>query len=80
MRAGVKARDEPPFLIMHGTEDRTVLPSQSQMLYDALRGAGVEATLAWLEGAGHGGPHFHEPQIAAQIIAFFDRHLKPKED
>ncbi len=65
---------------MHGAEDRTVLPNQSQMLYEALRRAGVEATLVWLKGAEHGGPPFHEPQVTAQIIAFFDKHLKPKED
>ena len=70
---------EPPFLIMHGTQDRTVLPNQSQMLYDALRRAGAKATLVWLEGAGHGGPQFHTPQTTAQMIAFFDKHPKSQE-
>lgn len=68
--------DEPPFLIMHGSEDLTVLPHQSELLYEALCEAGVEATLHILEGAGHGGEAFHAPEAMAIIRAFFDKHLK----
>lgn len=45
--------DDPDFLIMHGTEDDLVPFEQSQIFYDALIAAGVDATLIPVEGAGH---------------------------
>ncbi len=45
--------DDPPFLIIHGEEDDLVPFEQSQMFYDALVAAGVEATLIPVENAGH---------------------------
>jgi dipeptidyl aminopeptidase/acylaminoacyl peptidase len=48
--------DDPPFLIVHGTADPRVPFQQSVVLRDALRRAGVEATLLPLEGANHGWP------------------------
>ncbi len=65
--------DEPPFLIMHGDQDLIVPPLQSQLLYDALKKVGVDATLYWVEGAGHG---FGGPGIDRMVDDFFDRHLK----
>lgn len=46
--------DDPPFLILHGDQDRTVLPSQSQLLHDALRKLGVNVRLGVVKGQGHG--------------------------
>ena len=43
----------PPFLIMHGTEDTAVLPSQSQLLYEALRAANVPSELVMVPGKAH---------------------------
>jgi acetyl esterase/lipase len=43
----------PPFLLMHGDVDRFVPVQQSQQLYDALRGVGVEARLEVVPGADH---------------------------
>jgi acetyl esterase/lipase len=70
--------DDPPFLIMQGTNDQLVNPEQSHELYDALKKAGVEAKLEMIEGAGHGGPQFLEPQRARMIIDFFEKHLQNK--
>ena len=67
------AGDEPPFLIMHGDQDLVVPPLQSQLLYDALKRVAVDATLYWVEGAGHG---FSGPEIDRMVDDFFDRHLK----
>ena len=62
----------PPFLIMHGDQDFTVLPNQSELLYAALRAAEVDVTLVILPGLGHG---FHEAAsqnaLDAQVAAFF---------
>jgi acetyl esterase/lipase len=49
----IKAGD-PPFLIFHGTADRLISPSQTLILHDALRAAGVRSTRYLLQGAGHG--------------------------
>ncbi len=56
-------KKDPPFLIIHGSNDRTVPPNQSESLYKALQAAGVESTLHVIEGAGHGGPEFSEPSV-----------------
>jgi acetyl esterase/lipase len=70
-------KDDPPFLIMHGTEDPLVQVKQSRFLDDALRKAGVESHLEVIEGAGHGGPQFAKPKYAMMVFNFFNRHLKP---
>ena len=45
---------EPPFLILHGTDDPLVPIAQSQRFYQALLAAGVDARLVCVPGAGHG--------------------------
>jgi acetyl esterase/lipase/G:T/U-mismatch repair DNA glycosylase len=73
------SRDDPPFLIMHGDEDQTVGLGQSQLLYEALKRAGVDVTFNVIKGAGHFGVDGISPlqsDFAAMMDAFFDRHLK----
>lgn len=69
-------KDAPPFLIMHGDMDKLVPASQSELLADALKKAGVEVTLKILPGAGHGGPAFQTAEYRQIIQEFFDKHLK----
>jgi len=52
------SHDDPPFLIVHGDKDPTVPINQSQILFDALKKAGVSAHFHTIHGAGHGGPGF----------------------
>jgi len=76
--------DDPPFLIIHGENDHVVPFSQSVLLYNALRKAGVEATLIRVENADHGfrpnppgatvKPSREE--ILKLTMEFFDKHLK----
>jgi len=68
--------DDPPFLIVHGDNDRTVPVDQSIRMDAALRAAGVQTERIILEGAGHGGPAFSSQNMADQVTAFFDRYLK----
>ncbi len=49
----VDAKD-PPFLLFHGSRDTLISPSQTLVLHQALRQAGVDSTRYVLEGAGHG--------------------------
>ena len=68
--------DDPPFLILHGTDDAVVPPDQSERLHAALQEAGVPSTLVTLPDTGHGGGAFNEPAVRERVAAFFDRHLK----
>ena len=45
--------DEPPFLLLHGTDDRVVWPRNSETLETRLRHAGVPVTLQRYAGLGH---------------------------
>ena len=47
-------RGDPPFLLMHGSADTAVSPSQTLILHTALRAAGDDSTRYVLQGAGHG--------------------------
>jgi EmrB/QacA subfamily drug resistance transporter len=46
--------DAPAFLLLHGSDDRLISPSQTLRLHDALRRAGADSTRYVLRGAGHG--------------------------
>ncbi|MDA8745712.1 alpha/beta hydrolase [Rubripirellula amarantea] len=70
-------KDAPPFLIVHGDQDPTVAHHQSQLLYNALKEAGVRVRFHTLEGAGHGNG-FGGPELDAMVQGFFDQHLKGK--
>jgi acetyl esterase/lipase len=69
-------KDAAPFLIIHGDADKTVPISQSEMLHEALKKAGVEVTYVPINKAGHGGPEFQTPEVRKQIADFFAKHLK----
>jgi dipeptidyl aminopeptidase/acylaminoacyl peptidase len=68
--------DDPPFLIMHGEEDRTVPPNQSELLTAALKKAKVSVDYRVIAGAGHGGPGFSTADNMRIVAEFLDRHLK----
>lgn len=68
-------KDDPPFLIVHGDKDPLVPHNQSEMLYDALKKAGVEVTFYTVRGGGHGG--FKDPQVETLVDQFFAKHLRP---
>jgi len=69
--------DDPPFLIMHGKEDRTVIPQQSELLHQALQAADVESTLLIIKGTGHGFGGRRQ-ELLQQPRDFFNKHLKEK--
>ena len=69
-------KDCPPFLIVHGDRDPLVPCNQSELLFEALKKAGVNASFYKIVSAGHGGPQFHTPVTQAMVLAFFDEHLK----
>ena len=70
--------DDPPFLILHGAEDRVVPLDQSERLHAALRKAGVASTLKKLPDTGHGGGAFNKPEVRKTVAEFFDAQLIAK--
>ncbi|WP_395741454.1 alpha/beta fold hydrolase [Prosthecobacter sp.] len=71
-------KKDPPFLVLHGTADKTVDVEQSKILDAALARQGVEHQLEIIEGAPH---TFHlqpkQKDLRPLVLAFFDKHLKP---
>ena len=67
------SKDDPPFLIIHGTEDGTVPFAQGETLAATLKKAGVPTTFIRVEGGGHVPSH---PDIGQRLRAFFERHLR----
>jgi acetyl esterase/lipase len=69
------AKGDPPFLIVHGTQDEEVQISQSQELVDKLQAAGVPVSFIKVADV----HTFHTPEarheLAIQTLAFFDRYL-----
>ena len=73
-------KNDPPFLILHGTADTTVPLDQSKILDAALEKAGVEHHLEIVEGGKHSF-HLQPPQhdLRPLVLAFFDKHLRGKK-
>ncbi|MFN4261622.1 MAG: alpha/beta hydrolase fold domain-containing protein [Gemmataceae bacterium] len=70
------AKDNPPFLIMHGDKDSTVPFNQSELLAEALKKASVEVNLVPMRGAKHGGPQFKSDEAKTMVAEFLAKHLK----
>ena len=68
------SRDDPPFLIIHGSEDPLVPFNQSERLAKALKEAGVDCAFVKVVGAGHG--RFATPEVPRRFHQFFDKHLR----
>jgi len=65
--------DDPPFLIMHGSDDGLVPVEQSMAFDEMLRATGIDTTLRVVDGAEHGLPR----DEWIHVRAFFDRCLIP---
>ena len=71
------SRDDPPFLILHGTRDTLVPHAQSSLLHKAAKKAGVKSEIRIITGAKHS---FHlqpaQKDLRPLVVDFFDKHLK----
>jgi acetyl esterase/lipase len=76
LHAGFAVGVAPPFLILHGDRDPLVPYNQSELLFDALKKAGVDVSFYKIVSAGHGGPQFQTPVTKAMVLAFLDQRLK----
>ncbi len=65
--------DDPPFLLIHGRDDRVVPYEESVRMADALRRVGVEVRLVLIPGAGHGFiNHPDTPAARTAVSAMLD--------
>jgi len=69
-------KNDPPFLFLHGMSDPLVSPSQTLLVHNALRKAGVSSTRYVIKGAGHGGPEFSSPEVIKIMVDFLNEHLR----
>ena len=69
------SKEDPPFLIVHGDQDKLVPYHQSVLLKDALEKTGVSVKFYRVEGGGHG--WFRDPKVPELTKAFLEQHLKP---
>lgn len=69
-------KNAPPFLFLHGTEDRMVPFAQSQDLAEKLHKAGVAVRVIAIDGAGHGWRGQKLLDTIANMLDFFDETLK----
>lgn len=74
--------EDPPMLLLHGTEDSTVPYEQAEAFVQKLRDAGVEAELFTADGASHA--FFNkEPWFTPTVKAmeeFLDKQFRPEAD
>ena len=68
--------DDPPFLIVHGTQDRTVPFEQAEMFHQALQQAGVEATFVKILDGGH---NVGGDEVLRRVTAFFEKRLRGQD-
>ncbi|HEX9982925.1 MAG TPA: Ig-like domain repeat protein [Thermoanaerobaculia bacterium] len=65
---------DAPMLLMHGANDCFVSARQSERLYEALRNAGVDATLRVVDGVGHDG-EFWTSEAFTEVQSFLETRL-----
>lgn len=70
--------DDPPILILHGSEDKFVPIQQSKLIIDKLKEQGVPCKLLIMEGKGHGTIHGWEipsKNEYSEVIAWYNQFL-----
>lgn len=70
------SKKSAPMLLMHGSADTVVSPGQTDLLFQALRQHGIEATRYVIPNAQHGGVYWVQDPVLQTIGDFFDKHLK----
>jgi acetyl esterase/lipase len=68
------SKDDPPFLIIHGTNDPAIPFKQSEILLEGLNKAGIDALLVPVTSGGHG--DFGTQEVSNRAKVFFDKHLR----
>jgi len=67
--------ETPPFIQLHGTIDKRVPLSQSELLKAKLDGNNIENQLWIEEGVGHSAPIFDSQKYVPHVMAFLNKHF-----
>lgn len=67
-------KNSAPMLLMHGTADNIVSPSQTDLLFQALQNNGVKAERYILPGAGHSDDFWVQDEVLKIITDFLSRY------
>ena len=70
------SKTSAPMLLMHGTADTVVSPSQTDLLFQALLQKGIPSQRYLVEGAKHGGIYWNQKEVLDIITDFFNTYLK----
>jgi acetyl esterase/lipase len=73
-------RDDPPMLIIHGTNDTRIPFRAATYMVEQLKKAGTPYEFIAIEGGGHGGAPTEEKkrEVNQAVTKFFDKYLKTK--
>ena len=71
------SKDDPPFLIIHGTDDKLVPFDQSSQLHKSLQDAGVSTRLIAIEGGGHG--RLQSKELTSRIRLFIENQFSDSD-
>ena len=71
------SKDDPPFLIIHGTDDKLVPFDQSSQLHKSLQDAGVSTRLIAIEGGGHG--RLQSKELTSRIRLFLENQFSDSD-
>ena len=72
------SKDAPPFLLIHGTADRTVNVKHGDVLAEALKSADNDVIYIRIDGAGHGVYNEHADRTKPAMEEFFARTLRSR--
>lgn len=68
-------KNSAPMLLMHGTADNIVSPAQTDLLFQALRNAGVDAERYVVPNANHSDDYWAQEEIFAVILDFLKKYI-----
>ena len=68
------SKDDPPFLTIHGTDDKRVAYANAEAIHAALQKAGVPSLLLPITGGGHGSTS--HPEASKRAKQFIDKILR----
>lgn len=71
--------DDPPLLVFHGVNDKTVLIDQTDAIEAAYTTCGLPVTVYRIEHAGHGGSIFYTADNAEHLCEFLETMCTVKE-
>lgn len=69
-------KNSAPMLLMHGTADNIVSPAQTDLLFQALKNAGVDAERYLIPNANHSDDYWQQDEVFAVITEFLNHYRK----